>query len=182
MSKSLLALSEVPDEKIVSYIYLIRGQKVMLDKDLAELYGVEVKRLNEAVKRNKARFTQNYMFQLSGTEWQNLKSQIATSSWGGARTLPYAFTEHGVLALSFVLRSEIAIQVSDRILSVYVKMRHLLADNKEIWQRIENIERRMEKKDEEVQAIFKLFKQFMIKEEKPRTQIGFKLPAKKKKK
>ncbi|MBN1184616.1 MAG: ORF6N domain-containing protein [Bacteroidales bacterium] len=95
-SKSIV----LPDEVVMSKIYLIRGQKVMLDNDLAGLYGVETKRLNEQVKRNIDRFPDDFMFQLTKEEFENLKSQIAISSWGGRRTLPYAFTEHGVLMLS----------------------------------------------------------------------------------
>lgn len=96
MPKSTLSLSNVSEEIIVEKIYVIRGQKVMLDRDLAEMYGVEVRRLNEAVKRNVIRFPEDFMFQLAQNEWRNLKSQFATSSWGGTRKSPYAFTEQGV--------------------------------------------------------------------------------------
>lgn len=99
----------IPDEIITSKIYLIRGQKVMLDSDLAELYQVETRRLNEQIKRNTGRFPEDFMFRLTNEEWKNLKSQFATSSWGGRRKEPYAFTEHGVLMLSSVLNSERAI-------------------------------------------------------------------------
>lgn len=108
MSKDII----IPQEVIINKIYSIRGQKVMLDSDLAELYGVETKRLNEQVKRNNSRFPDDFMFQLTIQEWENLKSQIATSSWGGRRKLPYAFTEHGVLMLSSVLNSDRAIAVN----------------------------------------------------------------------
>lgn len=97
----------VSEENILEKIYLIREQKVMLDKDLAEMYGVEVKRLNEAVKRNITRFPEDFMFQLAQNEWRNLKSQFATSSWGSVRKPPYAFTEQGVAMLSSVLNSEL---------------------------------------------------------------------------
>lgn len=96
MPKSTLSLSNVSEEIILEKIYVIRGQKVMLDRDLAEMYGVEVRRLNEAVKRNVIRFPEDFMFQLAQNEWRNLKSQFATSSWGGTRKSPYAFTEQGV--------------------------------------------------------------------------------------
>lgn len=96
MPKSTLSLSNVSEEIILEKIYVIRGQKVMLDRDLAEMYGVEVRRLNEAVKRNVIRFPEDFMFQLAQNEWRNLKSQFATSSWGGIRKSPYAFTEQGV--------------------------------------------------------------------------------------
>ena len=115
-------------EEIRSKIYNIRGMQVMLDKDLAELYGVEVKRLNEAVKRNSKRFPADFMFQLDKEEWEILKSQFATSSWGGARTLPYAFTEQGVAMLSSVLRSDTAIEVNIRIMRTFVVVRQYLSN------------------------------------------------------
>ena len=167
------------ESEIVEKIYFLRGQKVMLDRDLAEMYGVEVKVLNQSVKRNVSRFPDDFMFQLSATEWDNLKSQIVTSSWGGIRKLPYAFTEQGVAMLSSVLRSETAIQVNIQIIRVYTKMKQVLLDNKEIWQKIEKIEQAMQKKDGEVKTIFKILKQLLVKEEKPRQPIGFKVPAKK---
>lgn len=114
-------------EEIRNRIYTIRGKQVMLDKDLAELYGVEVKRLNEAVKRNSKRFPEDFMFQLDNEEWEILKSQFATSSWGGARKLPYAFTEQGVAMLSSVLRSDTAIEVNIRIMRTFVAVRQYLA-------------------------------------------------------
>jgi hypothetical protein len=102
----------IPDEVLMNKIYLIRGQKVMIDSDLSELYGVETRRLNEQVKRNMPRFPEDFMFQLSENEYKNLMSQIAISSWGGRRKLPYVFTEHGVFMLSSVLNSERAIKVN----------------------------------------------------------------------
>ena len=102
----------IPIELIASKIYLIRGVKVMLDRDLAELYGVETKRLKEQVRRNIVRFPEDFMFELTKDEIKNLRSQFATSSWGGARYLPMAFSEHGVLMLSSVLNSERAVQVN----------------------------------------------------------------------
>lgn len=111
---------------IQNKIYEIRGQKVMLDLDLAELYQVETRRLNEAVKRNIKRFPDDFMFQLNSDEWKNLKSQFATSSWGGTRKLPYAFTEQGLAMLSGVLNSDIAIQMNINIMRAFVAMRHLV--------------------------------------------------------
>lgn len=113
-------------EEIRNRIYEVRERQVMLDKDLAELYGVEVKRLNESVKRNSKRFPADFMFQLDKEEWKILKSQFATSSWGGARTLPYAFTEQGVAMLSSVLRSDTAIEVNIRIMRTFVAVRQYL--------------------------------------------------------
>ena len=114
-------------EELRNRIHVIRGQQVMLDKDLAEMYGVEVKRLNEAVKRNIKRFPEDFMFQLNISEWEILKSQFATSSWGGIRKLPFAFTEQGVAMLSSVLRSETAIEVNIRIMRAFVAIRKYLA-------------------------------------------------------
>ena len=114
-------------EIIQSKIYEIRGQKVMLDFDLAELYQVETRRLNEAVKRNIKRFPKDFMFQLNLDEWKILMSQFATSSWGGTRKLPYAFTEQGLAMLSGVLNSDIAIQVNINIMRAFVAIRQLIA-------------------------------------------------------
>ena len=122
MSQNLI-LSE---ETISNKIYFIRSQKVRLNRDLAELYGIENKRLNEQVKRNNSRFPEDFMFQLSEIEFQNLKSQIATSSWGGTRKLPFAFTEHGVLMLSSVLNSDKAIQTNISIMRIFTKVRQML--------------------------------------------------------
>ena len=182
MAKALAASKQTTEEEIINRIYIIRGQKVMLDKDLAEMYDVDVKRLNEAVKRNNTRFPEDFMFQLSIEQWQNLKSQFATSSWGGTRKLPYAFTEAGVAQLSSVLRSETAIQVNIQIIRVYTRMRQLLVDNKELWQKLEKIEQSLLKKDEEVEAIFKVLKKLLIQEEAPRTKIGFAIQPKQKEK
>ena len=112
---------------IQSKIYEIRGQKVMLDKDLATMYGVEVRSLNQAVKRNIERFPSDFMFQLSNDEWIGLKSQFVISSWGGVRKLPYAFTEMGVAMLSSVLRSSVAIQVNINIMRAFVAVRQMIA-------------------------------------------------------
>ena len=120
-------ISVIPDEAVISKIYFIRNEKVMLDNELAELYGVETRRLNEQVKRNIDRFPEDFMFQLTETEFENLKSQIATSSWGGRRKLPYVFTEHGVLMLSSVLNSDLAIKVNIQIMRVYTEIRNTLA-------------------------------------------------------
>ena len=135
-------------EEIRNRIYEIRGRQVMLDKDLAELYGVEVKVLNQAVKRNIKRFPPDFMFQLDKDEWEILKSQFVTSSWGGARTLPYAFTEQGVAMLSSVLRSDTAIEVNIRIMRVFVAVRQYLsvqkAESGELESRIRQLEEAFE--------------------------------------
>ncbi len=127
------------DELVVNKIYFIRGQKVMLDRDLASLYGVETKRLNEAVKRNIKRFPFDFMFQLNEKEFLNLKSQFATSSWGGSRKLPFAFTEQGVSMLSSVLNSDRAISVNIQIMRIFTKIRQALTDTTELRLAIEQI-------------------------------------------
>lgn len=171
----------ISEAKIVQKIYLIRGTKVMLDRDLAEMYGVETRRLKEQVNRNRERFPGDFMFELSVDEFAHWRSQFATSNADkmGLRHPPYAFTEQGVAMLSSVLRSERAIQVNIRIIRVYTRMKSLLLDNKELWLKMEKIEQALAKKDEEVQAIFKVLKNLLVKEEKPREPIGFKFPVKK---
>ena len=120
-------------------IYEVRGYQVMLDADLAEIYQVETKRLNEAVKRNKDRFPPEFMFQLTQTEYDNLKSQFATSSWGGRRKLPFAFTEHGVIMLSSVLNSKIASQINIAVVKAFIEMRRYIA--KPIRKKLDNLEK-----------------------------------------
>lgn len=117
-------------EEIRNRIHTIRGKQVMLDKDLAELYGVEVRTLNQSVKRNENRFPPDFMFQLDKEEWEILKSQFVTSSWGGVRKLPYVFTEQGVAMLSSVLRSETAIEVNIRIMRTFVAVRQYVTANR----------------------------------------------------
>lgn len=138
---------------IQSKIYEIRGQKVMLDFDLAELYQVETRRLNEAVKRNIKRFPDDFMFQLNGDEWKNLKSQFATSSWGGTRKLPYAFTEQGLAMLSGVLNSDIAIQVNINIMRAFVVVRHQVL-NSPANDRIGQLESHMKELKEYIEEVF----------------------------
>lgn len=156
----------IPDELITSKIYFIRNKKVMLDEDLAELYGVETRRLNEQVKRNIARFPEDFMFQLTNEEYENLKSQIATSNWGGRRKLPYAFTEQGVAMLSGVLHSERAIKVNIQIMRVFTRMREMLETHKDILKKLEYLERKDIEQDEKIMLIFKYLKQLeQIKQE-----------------
>ena len=135
----------VPAERVVRQIFLIRGQKVMLDADLAELYQVPTKRMNEQVRRNLARFPEDFMFQLNAQETENLRSQFATSSWGGRRYLPFVFTEHGVAMLASVLNSKRAVQMSILIIRAFVKLREMLATHKDLAARmakIENVQKR----------------------------------------
>ncbi|GEO09302.1 ORF6N domain-containing protein [Segetibacter aerophilus] len=181
MAKSL-PQQQISEQIISEKIYVVRGVKIMLDRDLAEMYGVSTGRLNEAVKRNITRFPEDFMFQLKDEEWNNLKSQFVTSGYGGIRKLPFAFTEQGVAMLSSVLRSERAIQVNIQIVRVYTRMKQILFDNKELWIKLEKIEQALFKKDEEVKLIFNTLKALLIQEEKPRTEIGFLANRKEKKK
>ena len=160
----------VPTETIASKIYLIRGQKVMLDRDLAELYGVQTKVLKQAVRRNIGRFPSDFMFELNSKEFQDLRSQIVTSSWGGLRYLPMAFTEQGVAMLSSVLSSERAVQVNIQIVRTFTKLRRMLATHEELKRKIENMEKQY---DENFQIVFEAIKQLFNEEDKPKTKIGY---------
>ena len=171
--------SIIPVERIRQCILLIRKQKVMLDSDLAKLYGVQTKVLIQAVKRNIDRFPSDFMFQLSEPELSNLRSQIVTSNWGGRRYNPYAFTEQGVAMLSSVLRSKRAVEVNIAIMRTFVKLRAILADNAILRRKIESMER---KYDEQFQQVFTLIKQMLTEETKPKAQIGFHTEAKSRRK
>jgi len=164
----------LPDEVVINKIYLIRGQKIMLDRDLAVMYGVETRRLNEQVKRNKERFPQDFMFQLKMEEFENLKSQFATSSWGGIRKLPLAFTEQGVAMLSSVLNSSVAIQVNIQIIRIFTKMREMLLTNKEILLKLEMLEKDVTANKENIANIFEALKQLLTPPAEKRIRIGFK--------
>jgi len=166
----------LPNEVIISKIYFIRGQKVMLDSDLAELYGVETRRLNEQVKRNISRFPEDFMFQLSEIEYENLKSQFATSSWGGRRKPPNVFTEHGVLMLSSVLNSDKAIKVNIQIMRIFTKIREMLTDNLSIKLEIEEIKKKLANQDKNIELVFNYLDELIEKQEipKPVRQIGYK--------
>jgi hypothetical protein len=169
---SKLILSE---ETISNSIYYIRNQKVMLDRDLAVLYGIENKRLNEQVKRNIARFPEDFMFQLDKNEFQNLKSQFATSSWGGTRKLPFVFTEHGILMLSSVLNSEKAIQTNIQIMRIFTKVRQMLLDTTEMKLDIVQIQKKLENQGKNIELVFSYLDELTEKkEEQPRTKIGYK--------
>ncbi len=163
----------IPDELVISKIYLIRGQKVMLDRDLAELYGVETKQLKRQVKRNQDRFPEDFMFELSQEELNNLRSQIGTSSWGGTRYTPFAFSEQGVSMLSGVLNSETAIRVHIQIIRVFAKMRELLLTHKDILLQLEKIEKKLSGYDEDIQLIFQYLKQLLNPPQPPRNRVGF---------
>src|SRR6266568_8146295 len=156
------SLTLIPTERIQKQIFLLRGQKVMLSQHLAELYGVPVGALNQAVKRNRERFPDDFMFQLDHLEFQNLKSQIVISSWGGARALPFAFTEQGVAMLSSVLRSGRAVQVNVAIMRAFVSLRRLLATNETLARKFAELERKLEGHDEAIKSLFNAIRELML--------------------
>jgi phage regulator Rha-like protein len=179
--KELEAL--VVEQKILNRIYVIRHEKVMLDKDLAEMYGVETRGLNQSIKRNLNRFPKDFMFQLSEKEFKNLISQNVTSSWGGTRKLPFAFTEQGVAMLSSVLNSETAIEVNIRIIRVFTKLKEYALTHKEILMQLVRLEKEVsnnnhntEKNSRDIENIFVVLKELLAKDAKPapRNIIGFK--------
>lgn len=167
----------IPDEIIMSKIFYIREQKVMLDSDLAELYGVETKRLKEQVKRNINRFPEHFMFELSRQENELLRSQNATLKKGEhSKYLPFVFTEHGVLMLSNVLKSESAVQVSIRIIDVFVRLRKVYAEQTEVWLAIEKIKSKLDNQDKNMEIVFRYLDELIDKKDNqpPRKTIGFK--------
>ena len=182
----------ISEELISSKIYLIRGQKVMLDRDLAEMYGVETRRLNEQVKRNIKRFPERYMYKLEEKEVEFMVSQNAIPSkqvLGG--TLPNVFTEHGVLMLANVLKSEKAIEVSVKIIDVFIRLREMIVNHKDILIKLEQIDKKIinlgldiKSHDGEIETLFELVDEIRKESEKPkklkRIPIGYKLPKPKK--
>jgi hypothetical protein len=165
------ARSLIPVERIDRAILLIRSQKVMLDNDLASLYGVETKKLLQAVKRNITRFPEDFMFRLNDEEFDILRSQFVTSSsWGGRRYAPYAFTEQGVTMLSSVLRSPRAVAVNIEIMRAFVRLRQMLLSHADLARKIESLER---KYDGQFKIVFDALRQLMQPPEKPKRPIGF---------
>lgn len=160
----------VPAEHIERTILLIRGHKVILDRDLAKLYGVQTRDLNKAVNRNQDRFPSDFMIQLTRAEFNNLKFQFGTSSWGGTRKLPRAFTEQGVAMLSSVLRSRRAVQVNIEIMRTFVRLREMIASHKDLARRLNELE---EKYDTQFKVVFDAIRQLMEPQESKR-RIGFK--------
>jgi phage regulator Rha-like protein len=161
-------------DTIEQKIFLIRNHRVMLDKDLATLYGVPTKRLNEQVIRNVKRFPKDFMFKLTKKEAASLRSQNATLKRGKhSKYLPYAFTEQGVAMLSSVLNSERAIDVNIAIIRVFVKLRHILSTHKELSHKLDELERKIERHDSEIQSIFEAIHQLMTVPEEPKGKIGF---------
>jgi len=164
--------SLIPQEVIESKILLVRGKKIILDKDLAKLYKVPTGRLNEQVKRNKERFPEDFMFQLTKEEFENWKSQIAMSNSTkmGIRRKPYAFTEQGVAMLSSVLNSRVAIQVNIQIMRTFILLKEIIMSHKDLQRKIENMEK---KYDQQFMVVFDAIKQLLIPPEKPKRKIGF---------
>ncbi len=163
----------IPRERIEQTILLIRGHNVMLDSDLAQLYGVTVGRLNEAVKRNGDRFPSDFMFQLTRAELEHLKSQIAISSskWGGRRHAPYVFTEQGVAMLSSVLRSKRAIEVNIAVMRTFVRLREMISSNKVLARRLTDLEK---KYDGQFRVVFEAIRELMAEPPTKSRRIGFK--------
>ena len=167
----------IPDETITRKIFLIRDQKVMVDRDLAELYGVETKYLKRQVKRNTDRFPEDFMFELTKEEFANWRSQFVTSNSSnkmGLRYAPYVFTEQGVAMLSSVLNSPKAIAVNIRIIRVFTKIREMLFNNKDLLLRMEKIERKLSSQNKNIELVFQYLDELSEKKEKPITKIGYK--------
>jgi len=175
----------IPDEKIMNHIYYIRGQKVMLDRDLAELYGVETKRLKEAVRRNTDRFPEDFMFEMTSSELENWRTQFASSKSEqmGLRHTPFCFTEQGVAMLSSILNSDKAIKVNIQIIRIFTRLRQMLADNTDLRLEIEQIKKNLQKQGKNIELVFQYLDELLEKKEKPKPRklIGYKMPKKKKK-
>lgn len=164
---------------VESRIVFLRHQRVILDTDIAELYGVPVKRLNEQVKRNQERFPSDFVFLLTGKEHDTLRSQIATSkkSRGGRRYTPYAFTEHGAIMAATVLNSERAVQMSVFVVRAFVRLREMLSTNRRLAGKVTELENRLDTHDADIQDLIEAIRELMAPEEARRVRIGFQLPA-----
>ncbi|MGA7274510.1 MAG: ORF6N domain-containing protein [Candidatus Udaeobacter sp.] len=160
-------------ERIAQSIRWIRGHKVLLDSDLAVLYGVTTGNLNKAVKRNSDRFPSGFMFRLKAGEVRNLRFQFGISRWGGRRAIPYAFTEQGIAMLSSVLNSDRAVKVNIAIMRAFVKLRQILETSRELSKKFAELEQRVGKHDDEIAAILEAIRQLMVARERPRREIGF---------
>lgn len=174
-----LAMTETspPSElaNVESAIFLIRGQRVMLDADLAAIYGTSTMRLNEQFRRNRQRFPEDFAFQLTADEFKRLISQIAISKKGrgGRRTLPWVFTEHGAIMLASVLNSRIAVQASVRVVRAFVRLREMVAASAQLRAKLKDLERRLDSHDEAIVELFAVLKKLLQPEPKPKREIGF---------
>jgi hypothetical protein len=175
MAKTALVVANKVDSKI----FVLRGQRVILDRDLAELYGVQVRALNQQAKRNAKRFPPAFRFQLSPHELKILRSQnvISSEGHGGARYLPYAFTEHGAIMAATVLNSERAIEMSVFVVLAFVRMRRAIAGNRNVLSKLAELERRLETHDTDIQALMDAIRELMSPAEPSRTRIGFEPPS-----
>ena len=160
----------IPIEVIANKIHLIRHEKIMIDKDLAELYEVETKQLKRSVKRNIDRFPPDFMFELTKSEFENLRCQFGTSNLGGTRYLPMAFTEQGIAMLSSILKSTRAVQVNIQIIRTFTKLRRMILNNEELKKEIEVFKQETDKR---FQIVFETFDQLLTIESKPKRKIGF---------
>ena len=160
----------IPADRIEQRIFMLRSQRVMLSPHLAELYQVEPRALVQSVKRNRERFPEDFMFQLSREEFRNLKSQIVISSWGGTRSLPYAFTEQGVAMLSSILRGPRAVRVNIEIIRAFVRLRKLLSSHAELSRRLDQLEK---KYDGQFRIVFEAIRELMESPEKAQKELGF---------
>jgi phage regulator Rha-like protein len=166
--------SLIPTESVITKILGIRNQKVILDSELAKLYGVPTKRLNEAVKRNKKRFPPDFMFQLNQKEFEALRSQFATSKGrGGRRYIPLVFTEQGVAMLSSVLNSERAIEVNIMIMRAFVKLREIISTHKKVEEKLKELEQKLQSHDDQIVQIIQVIHQLITPPELPKRKIGF---------
>jgi ORF6N domain len=183
----------LPLEAITHHIVVLREQKVLLDSDLAALYGVQTRRLNEQVRRNRARFPQDFIFELTPEEFSNLKSQFATSSWGGRRKLPLAFTEHGAIMAATVLNTPRAVEVSVYVVRAFVKLRELVGSHLELARRLDDLEQKTEalainhdtfsrNTRNQLKDVFDALRQLMTPPDPPKRPIGFITPQDKDKK
>jgi len=170
MSESLAALSP---QALAGRIVVIRGQRVLLDADLARLYEVETRRLNEQIKRNMGRFPSDFMFQLTSDEFEILKSQFATSSWGGRRKLPLAFTEHGAIMAASVLDSDRAVEMSVYVVRAFVQLRAVLLDHKALADKLAALERRVSHHDNSLAEVIDAIRALMTQPKPANRPIGF---------
>jgi hypothetical protein len=178
-------IQAVSDELIINKIYHLRGQRVMLDRDLAEMYGVETRVLNQAVKRNEKRFPSDFMFQMTSQELLDWKSQnvISNKERMGIRKMPYVFTEQGVAMLSSVLNSETAIEVNIQIIRIFTRIRQMLTDHTELRLEVEKIKKKLDNQDKNMEIVFQYLDELLEKKEEPqpaRKSIGYKINADKK--
>jgi hypothetical protein len=163
----------VSQDVIINKIYFIRGKRVMLDRDLADLYQVTTGNFNKAMKRNSARFPDDFMFQIKEKEFKNLIFQNGISSWGGTRKMPYAFTEQGIAMLSSILNSQRAITINIQIIRVFTRLRNVIISNKDILVKLERLERKVSGHDDDLQTIFEQIRELLAVRHEPMRKIGF---------